>query len=310
MKKIKISELPLFNSLRGLFTIGTDSENRSVKVSLEFVEDKTNEAVIKAHEATYAALSAKAETEEATSNAQDATEKANTATSNAEEAARMAAEATEDAVRATGKADSAAAYATKTADDAAEYAKKTADDASAYATKTAEDAAAAAKETADDASMQSTKAAEEAKKATENAEKATEGAILATVEAEDVTIAAQMATEKTLATLAKLIPSGLTVSYMERITLGNVAVNHIDARLEPEGTMPNILYISDNKAVKTDPQGRIFVLGLGASEVQVIPACNTALAKTIIIRVEAPTLRMVNTRNMLRLTSGGALRTN
>ena len=288
MKKIKISELPLFNSLRGLFTIGTDSENRSVKVSLEFVEDKTNEAVIKAHEATYAALSAKAETEEATSNAQDATEKANTATSNAEEAARMAAEATEDAVRATGKADSAAAYATKTADDAAEYAKKT----------------------ADDASMQSTKAAEEAKKATENAEKATEGAILATVEAEDVTIAAQMATEKTLATLAKLIPSGLTVSYMERITLGNVAVNHIDARLEPEGTMPNILYISDNKAVKTDHQGRIFVLGLGASEVQVIPACNTALAKTIIIRVEAPTLRMVNTRNMLRLTSGGALRTN
>ena len=288
MKKIKISELPLFNSLRGLFTIGTDSENRSVKVSLEFVEDKTNEAVIKAHEATYAALSAKAETEEATSNAQDATEKANTATSNAEEAARMAAEATEDAVRATGKADSAAAYATKTADDAAEYAKKT----------------------ADDASMQSTKAAEEAKKATENAEKATEGAILATVEAEDVTIAAKMATEKTLATLAKLIPSGLTVSYMERITLGNVAVNHIDARLEPEGTMPNILYISDNKAVKTDHQGRIFVLGLGASEVQVIPACNTALAKTIIIRVEAPTLRMVNTRNMLRLTSGGALRTN
>ena len=288
MEKIKISELPLFNSLRGLFTIGTDSANRSVKVSLEFVEDKTNEAVIKAHEATYAALSAKAETEEATSNAQDATEKANTATSNAEEAARMAAEATEDAVRATGKADSAAAYATKTADDAAEYAKKT----------------------ADDASMQSTKAAEEAKKATENAEKATEGAILATVEAEDVTIAAQMATEKTLATLAKLIPSGLTVSYMERITLGNVAVNHIDARLEPEGTMPNILYISDNKAVKTDHQGRIFVLGLGASEVQVIPACNTALAKTIIIRVEAPTLRMVNTRNMLRLTSGGALRTN
>lgn len=288
MEKIKISELPLSNSLRGLFTIGTDSGNRSVKVSLEFVEDKTNEAVIKAHEATYAALSAKAETEEATSNAQDATEKANTATSNAEEAARMAAEATEDAVRATGKADSAAAYATKTADDAAEYAKKT----------------------ADDASMQSTKAAEEAKKATENAEKATEGAILATVEAEDVTIAAKMATEKTLATLAKLIPSGLTVSYMERITLGNVAVNHIDARLEPEGTMPNILYISDNKAVKTDHQGRIFVLGLGASEVQVIPACNTALAKTIIIRVEAPTLRMVNTRNMLRLTSGGALRTN
>ena len=35
MKKIKISELPLYSSIKGLFTIGTDSENASVKVSLE-----------------------------------------------------------------------------------------------------------------------------------------------------------------------------------------------------------------------------------------------------------------------------------
>ena len=45
MKKIKISELPLCSTLKGLFTIGTDSQNRSVKVSLQFVEDKTNTAV-------------------------------------------------------------------------------------------------------------------------------------------------------------------------------------------------------------------------------------------------------------------------
>ena len=37
MKKIKISQLPVFDSLKGLYTIGTDNENRSVKVSLEFV---------------------------------------------------------------------------------------------------------------------------------------------------------------------------------------------------------------------------------------------------------------------------------
>ena len=33
MRKIKISELPLCSSLEGLFTIGTDDQNRSVKVS-------------------------------------------------------------------------------------------------------------------------------------------------------------------------------------------------------------------------------------------------------------------------------------
>ena len=32
MKKLKISELPLVSSLKGLFTIGVDNQNRSVKV--------------------------------------------------------------------------------------------------------------------------------------------------------------------------------------------------------------------------------------------------------------------------------------
>lgn len=52
MKKIKITELPLYSSLKGLFTIGTDKDNRSVKVSLEFVEEKTNTAVENAETAT------------------------------------------------------------------------------------------------------------------------------------------------------------------------------------------------------------------------------------------------------------------
>lgn len=42
MKKIKISELPLFSSLKGLFTIGTDDQNRSVKVPLEFIKETAN----------------------------------------------------------------------------------------------------------------------------------------------------------------------------------------------------------------------------------------------------------------------------
>lgn len=277
MKKIKISQLPLYSSLKGLFTIGTDSENRSVKVSLEFIEEKTNEAVKNADDATKAAQLAKTNTEKATQNAQDATEKAKTATTNANEATRLANEATRLATEATSKANSATDKANKAATDA---------------TKTATDAAAAAME------------------ATDNADKAAAGATKATEEADEATKAAQLATEKTIATLAKLIPSGLTVSSIERITLGNVAVNHIEATLTPNGTMPNIIFISDNKAVKIDQKGRINVVGLGASEVQIIPTCNTALAKTIIIRVESSTLRLGDTRKQLRLTESGAIMLN
>ena len=80
MKKIKISELPLCSTLKGLFTIGTDSQNRSVKVSLQFVEDKTNTAVANAETATAAANTAKKNADTATANAQKATENAVTAT--------------------------------------------------------------------------------------------------------------------------------------------------------------------------------------------------------------------------------------
>lgn len=82
MKKIKISELPLYSSLKGLFTIGTDANNRSVKVSLEFVEQQTTQAVTNAKEATDAANEATAAAQEATEAAQEATEEAVNATDN------------------------------------------------------------------------------------------------------------------------------------------------------------------------------------------------------------------------------------
>lgn len=44
MKKIKVSELPVGTTLKGLYTLGTDVNNNSVKVSLEFVEEKANAA--------------------------------------------------------------------------------------------------------------------------------------------------------------------------------------------------------------------------------------------------------------------------
>lgn len=45
MRKIKISELPLCKSLKGLFTIGTNEDNQSVKVPLEPILSKCDEAV-------------------------------------------------------------------------------------------------------------------------------------------------------------------------------------------------------------------------------------------------------------------------
>ena len=42
MKKIKVSELPESKSFVGLFTMGVDGGNRSVKVSLEWVHDELN----------------------------------------------------------------------------------------------------------------------------------------------------------------------------------------------------------------------------------------------------------------------------
>lgn len=217
MKKIKVSELPLCSTLKGLFTLGTDKDNRSVKVSLEFIKEETDAAVKNAQDATAAAVS----------NAQAATTAANTAKQNANAAASAA--------------NTAAGKATAAAEEA----------------------------------IQATEAAEEA-------------------------------TASTIAAVTKLIPTGLEVSAPERITLGNTAENRVEATLSPSNTMPNIIFISDNNAVKIDQKGRIRVVGIGASEVQIIPTCNTALAKTIIINVTAATLRL-KSRTQLRLTQSGGL---
>ena len=83
MKKVKISELPLYTTLKGLFTIGTDKDNRSVKVSLEFIESATQNAQTAASEAQHV----KSETEKAMLNAQKATSAANAAADYAIDAA-------------------------------------------------------------------------------------------------------------------------------------------------------------------------------------------------------------------------------
>lgn len=61
VKKIKISALPLADTLVGLYTIGVNALNKSVKVSLEFLKtaaDKANDAATAANKAKTAAETA------------------------------------------------------------------------------------------------------------------------------------------------------------------------------------------------------------------------------------------------------------
>lgn len=150
MKKIKISELPLYNSLKGLFTIGTDKDNRSVKVSLEFIEEQTEEAVSKADAATKAAIKAKQDADTASQNANDATANANQAAEQAETARKATETATNNAIRAT---------------EAAKNAKKYADEATVKAKE---------------ATLYANQATENTNKAITAAEKATNAAVSAT----------------------------------------------------------------------------------------------------------------------------------
>lgn len=193
MKKLKISELPICSTLAGLFTIGVDNLNRSVKVSLQFVEDKVTEAVSKAMAATTSANSAA---------------------------------------------------------QAAQTAKTAADKATAEA---------------------------------------------------------QAATADTLAKISILIPSALTVEAPRRITWGNVAPIAIKAVLSPVTAMRNLIFISDNKAVEVSTDGVLTPVAKGVSCVHVIPTQNTALARTCVIEVGDPRLRL-SSQTALRFTQAGGLR--
>lgn len=239
MKKIKISELPLYQSLKGLFVMGTDVNNRSVKVNLEFIESETTKAV----------------------------KDADTATAAAAKAAGLADEATKTANAAALRADTAQAQAAQDAAEAAQAAKTAADEATAL-----------------------TKAATEA--------------------SEKATAAAKSATDKVLDTLGKIVPTGLAVESVPRLTLGNVSPVYLKAVLSPDTALKNLIYISDNRAVEVGLDGRISILNKGVSRVHIIPTCNTALARTVLIEVGEPTLRLVTTRRQMRFTQSGALRMN
>lgn len=96
IKKVKISELPLTEVLEGLFTIGVDKFNKSVRVSLQFLKtqvDKVNAADASAKAANDAAAAAV----KAKNNANAKAELADTQATAARDAAALANQKAQDA---------------------------------------------------------------------------------------------------------------------------------------------------------------------------------------------------------------------
>lgn len=105
-----------------------------------------------------------------------------------------------------------------------------------------------------------------------------------------------------------LIPTDLKVSCIERITISNVEPVYIKADLSPATVLKNIIFISDNRAALVDADGKITPVAEGKSRISIIPTCNTALAKTILVEVGRPLVRLVNSKSSIRLLSGGLFR--
>lgn len=117
IRKKKISELTLADSLTGLYTIGVKLINgvqTSVKVSLGVIQTAYDNML----KATRDAITATRNAITATDNANTATRNANTATDNANRAATGANEATRLSGIATSNANTATAKANKAAEDA------------------------------------------------------------------------------------------------------------------------------------------------------------------------------------------------
>lgn len=108
--------------------------------------------------------------------------------------------------------------------------------------------------------------------------------------------------------MGRLIPTGLKVSCLERITISNTEPVYIQTELSPVTALKNIIFISDNRAAIVDADGKITPISEGKSRISIIPTCNTALAKTILVEVGRPLTRLVNSKSSLRLSSGRLFR--
>jgi chemotaxis protein histidine kinase CheA len=271
VKKIKISALPLADTLVGLYTIGVNALNKSVKVSLEFLKtaaDKANDAATAANKAKTAAETATEAAKTATKNANTATEAANTAAKNATDKATAADTAAKNANTKADAADKAAGAATTAAN--------TANSKAALADQKAT--------AADNAANLAGETAEEAR----------------------ATIVRLEELEESLVGQYK-IPTGMNLDYPPRITFRNTVPRRITYELLPTNTGRNVLFLGDDNAVSVQPDGSLTVNRTGISKIHVIPTENTSIYRTIQITVAEPELRRVKS-NSLRLMGNGSFR--
>lgn len=272
VKKIKISALPLADTLVGLYTIGVNVLNKSVKVSLEFLKtaaDKANDAATAANKAKTAAETATEAAKTATKNANTATEAANTAAKNATDKATAADTAAKNANTKADAADKAAGAATTAAN--------TANSKAALADQKAT--------AADNAANLAGETAEEAR----------------------ATIVRLEELEESLVGQYKMIPTGMNLDYPPRITFRNTVPRRITYELLPTNTGRNVLFLGDDNAVSVQPDGSLTVNRTGISKIHVIPTENTSIYRTIQITVAEPELRRVKS-NSLRLMGNGSFR--
>ena len=272
VKKIKISALPLADTLVGLYTIGVNALNKSVKVSLEFLKtaaDKANDAATAANKAKTAAETATEAAKTATKNANTATEAANTAAKNATDKATAADTAAKNANTKADAADKAAGAATTAANTANSKAALADQKATA-----ADNAANLAGEPAEDARA---------------------------------TIVRLEELEESLVGQYKMIPTGMNLDYPPRITFRNTVPRRITYELLPTNTGRNVLFLGDDNAVSVQPDGSLTVNRTGISKIHVIPTENTSIYRTIQITVAEPELRRVKS-NSLRLMGNGSFR--
>lgn len=270
IRKKKISELTLTDSLTGLYTIGCKVMNgvqTSVRVSLGTIQtayENMLAAIANARDATKAANTAASNANTAKLNAEAATSKANTATANAITATNEAKESTRNALSAAVLANTNALEAKKQADLAAQA---------------SDDAIAAS---ADAEVMISEGKAQ---------------------------IASMRAAEQSLMSQALLSPTRMELRYVKRITLGNAVSQKIAVSLFPAYVLPNVIFqqaFHSGDALYVDPLGNLTVRKTGTATIHVIPAQNTSLARTIEIEVTSPVIRKAG--SVMRLLSGNRIR--
>ena len=280
----KISELNPSTAFNGLWTIGVDALNRSVRVSLQYIAD------------TIASLKSGVET--AINNADKATDRANTAATNADNA-RIKIEANEQE-RIDNEQRRLTAEQTREANEQEridnEQRRLTAEQ-----TREANEQERIKAENNRANNERSRIEAESRRVETHGVRmKEAENAITNATEAADF---CREVAEQIQGTLGH-IPVALEYDAPQYITFGNRHEFAINARLLPEQTAQNILFLGDDGAVSVAPDGKLTVNHTGESVIHIIPVARVELFKTVRIRVAEPTVGLTGDK-CIRLTGSG-----